>query len=169
MTKPVDELVDIIDEHGYTIATVPRREMRGKRLPHRCVYVLVFNPRHELLIHLRTPTKDVFPSHWDVAIGGVLAAGEDFDSGAQRETYEEIGIDAPLETLFPFRYEDARTVVQAKVFRLVHEGPFHLQPEEVVCAEFVSLSELDKRIRQHPFCPDGVEVLRTYRERFNLP
>ena len=54
--------------------------MRGGT-PHRCTYVLVFNIRGELFIHLRTATKDVYPSHWDVAIGGVLAAGETFAEG----------------------------------------------------------------------------------------
>src|SRR5213080_4686005 len=66
-------------------ATVTRREMRVRRLPHRATYVLVFNRRGELFVHLRSPHKDVFPGHWDVAIGGVLAAGESFDEGARRE------------------------------------------------------------------------------------
>ena len=79
-----DELVDVIDDAGATVGVVTRREMRERRLPHRCTYVLVFNSRGELFIHLRTPTKDVFPSHRDVCIGGVLAAGESFDEGARR-------------------------------------------------------------------------------------
>src|SRR5437764_413672 len=82
------------DWQGRTVGTVPRREMRGRRLPHRCTYVLVFNRRGELFVHLRTPTKDVYPSHWDVAVGGVLAAGETFDRGAARELREELGVEA---------------------------------------------------------------------------
>ena len=61
--QPGDELVDVIDGQGRTVGTVTRREMRGRRLPHRCTYVLVFNRRGELFVHLRTPTKDVYPSH----------------------------------------------------------------------------------------------------------
>src|SRR5499427_5864027 len=95
-TDPGQELVDVIDDAGLTIGTATRREMRLRRLPHRCVYVLVFNRRGELFIHLRTPTKDVYPSHWDVAAGGVLAAGESFDEGAARELQEELGVTAPL-------------------------------------------------------------------------
>src|SRR3954466_10046349 len=109
---PGGELVDVIDEAGRTVAVVPRREMRARRLPHRCVYVLVFNARGELFIHLRTPTKDVNPSRWDVTVGGVRAAGEDFDEGARREAAEELGVAVEPERLFPFRYEDERTVVQ---------------------------------------------------------
>src|SRR5262249_3725678 len=111
-SNPADELVDQIDERGNTIGTVTRREMRARRLPHRCAYILGFNRIGNLFIHLRTPTKDVNPGFWDVAIGGVLAAGESFDLGARRETTEEVGIDADPEALFPIRYEDDRTIVQ---------------------------------------------------------
>jgi isopentenyldiphosphate isomerase len=164
-TDPGEERVDVIDEAGRTVGTVTRREMRGRRLPHRCVYVLVFNRRGELFIHQRTATKDVYPSHWDVAVGGVLAAGESFDAGARREVGEEIGIDAEPEALFPFRYADAATVAQAMVYRLVHEGPFVLQPEEIVRGEFVPLEEVAKRAAREQFCPDGLAVLAEYRRR----
>src|SRR5205823_6762938 len=61
------ELVDVLDAAGRPVATVTRREMRVRRLPHRATYVLVFNRRGELFVHLRSPHKDVFPGHWDVA------------------------------------------------------------------------------------------------------
>src|ERR1700722_15474952 len=143
---PADELVDVIDADGNTIAVVTRREMRQRRLPHRCTYVLVFNSQGELFIHLRTATKDVYPSHWDVAIGGVLAAGETFAQGVRREIREEIGIDGDAQGVFPFRYADDRTIVQAMVYRLVHAGPFQLQAEEIVCGEFVPMMEVLRRI-----------------------
>src|SRR5580700_9257086 len=121
------ELVDILDENGNVVGTATRREMRQRQLPHRCVYLLVFNTRGELFIHLRTATKDIYPSHWDVAIGGVVAAGESFDAGAVREGGEELGVALAPEPLFPFRYADERTVVHGMVYRAVHDGPFRLQ------------------------------------------
>jgi isopentenyldiphosphate isomerase len=166
MSNPADaELVDVIDEQGRTVGTVTRREVRERRLPHRCVYVLVFNRRGELFVHLRTATKDVYPSHWDVAVGGVLAAGEDFDAGARRELREELGVDAEPEALFPFRYADDYTGVQARVYRVVHDGPFRLQPEEVVRGEFLAPDAVAGRIAREPFCPDGVAVWREYERR----
>jgi isopentenyldiphosphate isomerase len=157
-----DELVDVIDDAGNTIAVVTRSEMRARRLPHRCTYVLVFNTRGELFIHLRTPTKDVYPSHWDVCIGGVLAAGESFTQGVKREIGEELGVDAEAEQLFPFQYADEATVVHAMVYRLTHDGPFLLQAEEIVRGEFVSLGEVKDRIGREAFCPDGVKVLQRF-------
>jgi isopentenyldiphosphate isomerase len=164
-TNPADELVDVIDEAGYTIGVVTRREMRTGRLPHRCTYVLVFNSAGELFIHLRTPTKDVYPSHWDVCIGGVLAAGESFDQGVKREIAEELGIDTDATPLFDFHYRDDATFAHGKVYRVRHDGPFRLQAEEIVRGEFVTLAEALARIQRTPFCPDGVVVLQRFLAR----
>lgn len=162
---PGSDLVDVIDAAGRTIGTVTRREMRERRLPHRCVYILVFNARGELFIHQRTMTKDVFPGYWDVAVGGVLAAGEDFDEGACREGLEELGVVLDPQALFPFQYDDAATLVRGMVYCAVHDGPFRLQPEEIVRGEFVTLDEAWKRIEQDDFCPDGIAALREYGAR----
>ncbi len=159
---PQLELVDVIDDAGRVIGTATRQEIRARRLPHRCVYIFVFNSRGELFIHLRTPTKDVYPSHWDVAVGGVLAAGESFGQGACREVREELGVDMPLEELFPFEYKDCATKVHSIVYRGRHDGPFRLQPEEVVRGEFVRLDELAGRIDAQPFCPDGLAALAQF-------
>lgn len=163
--NPGDELVDVIDEAGRVVATVTRREMRVRRLPHRCTYVLVFNQDGDLFVHLRTATKDVYPSHWDVTIGGVLAAGETFDEGVLRETREELGVDGALEPIFPFNYADELTRVAGMVYRLDHEGPFRLQPEEIVRGEFVPLDRIAEMASRQPFCPDGLAILKTYRDR----
>ena len=71
---PADELVDVTDDIGIVIGVTTRREMRERRLPHRCTYILVFNRRGDLFVHQRTAAKDVNPSFWDVAVGGVSAA-----------------------------------------------------------------------------------------------
>ncbi len=143
--------------------------MRARRLPHRSTYILVLNARGELFVHLRTPTKDVYPSHWDPCVGGVLAAGEDFATGARRELAEELGVTAPLEELVPLRWEDAHTVVRGMVYRARHDGPFTLQPEEVVRGEFLPFELLEERARWEPVCPDGLAVVRRYRGRPTAP
>jgi isopentenyldiphosphate isomerase len=163
---PGEELVDVIDDTGRTIRTVTRREVRQHRLAHRCVYVLVFNRKGELFIHLRTSTKDVYPSHWDVCVGGVLAAGESFDAGARREIAEELGVNLDPERLFLFRYEDSSSIVQGMVYRVVHEGPFQLQAEEIVRGEFVPVEEVAGRAALEPFCPDALSVFMEYQRRY---
>lgn len=163
MPSPGDELVDVVDDEGRIVRVVTRREMRAGRLPHRCVYLLVFNSRGELFVHLRTPIKDVNPSHWDVACGGVPAPGEEFDEAVRREGREELGVEMSPEPLFPFRYSDDRTTLHAMTYRVVHDGPFTLQPEEIVRGEFVPVEDIPGQ--RGPFCPDGLIVLAEYLKR----
>ena len=157
--------MDALDDAGRPVGVVTRREMRARRLPHRSTYILVLDARGDLFVHLRTATKDVYPSHWDPCIGGVLAAGEEFTTGAARELREELGVAAPLEELFPFRWTDAHNVVHGTVFRTRHGGPFRLQPEEIVRGDFLPLDMIEERARWEPFCPDGLAVVREYRRR----
>jgi len=162
---PGAEVVDVVDDAGRPVGTVTRREMRARRLPHRSVYVLVFDARGRLFVHLRTATKDVYPSHWDVAIGGVVDAGESFDAAARRESREELGVEVEPEPLFPFRWTDAANDVHGMVYRARHDGPFRLDPEEVVRGEFVPLDDVAPRAAREPFCPDGLAALAAYRRR----
>jgi isopentenyldiphosphate isomerase len=163
---PGAELIDVVDDAGAVVRRVTRREMRARRLPHRSTYILVTNRHGELFIHLRTATKDVYPSYWDPCVGGVLVAGESFDEGAVRELDEELGVTAPLERLFPLQYEDAANVVRGMVYRARHDGPFRLQAEEIVRGEFATLDAVVARAAREPFCPDGLVVLARYRESF---
>jgi isopentenyldiphosphate isomerase len=162
------ELVDVVDDEGRTINTATRREVRNRHLPHRSTYIMVFNSKGELFIHLRTPTKDVYPSFWDVCVGGVVAAGESFDDAARREAGEELGIKLDPERLFPYLYRDSVWVVHGMAYRIVHGGPFQLQAEEIVRGEFVAVNELATLASQAPFCPDGLRVFLEYQRRFPI-
>jgi isopentenyldiphosphate isomerase len=162
---PGDELVDLLDEAGKIVGTIARRDLRGRRIPHRCAYLLLFNRNGELFIHQRTATKATHPGYWDVCVGGLPSAGESFDDAMRREAEEEIGVAVEPDLLFPFHYADARSIVFGMVYRAVHDGPFQFQPEEVARGEFVSLAEAIARTERDAFCPDGVAVLEQYRRR----
>lgn len=161
-----DEAVDIVDAEDRVIGRATRAEMRARRLRHRATYLLLFNSRGELFIHLRTATKDVYPSYWDVAVGGVVGAGESYDEGARRELEEEVGVrGATPEPLFDFTYDDARNQVNGRVYRVTWDGPLVLQAEEVVRGEWLPLATVRERIQRESFCPDGVMVFERYVER----
>jgi hypothetical protein len=95
-------------------------------------------------------------------------AGESFDDGARREAREELGVELDPEPLFPFRWTDVANDVHGMVYRAVHDGPFRLQPEEIVRGEFVALDEVLRRATHAPFCPDGLAALAEYRRRTAL-
>lgn len=158
-----EELVDVVDDADRVVGQATRHDVRRKNLRHRSVYVLVFNSAGQLFTHRRTLTKDIFPGHWDVAAGGVLNAGEDYDEGAQRELREELGVDGvTLRRLFPLRYDDAQNRVAGMVYSCTADGPFRLQTSEIGEGMWMDLDVLLDRTQRDPFCPDGLEALRLY-------
>lgn len=158
----VNELVTIVNEKNEIVGALSRAEMRRKRLPHRAVYILVFNQKHELFVQKRTDTKDIYPGYYDIAAGGVVVSGESWEQAAERELLEELGIRAHLIPLFDFHHKTVDNDVWGMAYMCFHEGPFLLQPEEVVSGEFMKPTDILKLAQRLPFTPDGIALLRRF-------
>ena len=153
------ELVDVVDEEGRVVATVTRAEMRARRLLHRCVFVVVRRSDGRVLVHQRSATKDLWPSAWDLAVGGVVTAGEEWDAAAVRELTEEVGIEGVvLRLVRDGRYADPDVDEIARVYAVTWDGPVRFVDGEVVSAEWLSPDDLAERIGRLPFCPDSVAL-----------
>lgn len=154
------EIVEIVDRDNRPCGTAERRHMRRAGLTHRASYILVINGQGQLFIQKRTAAKDIYPSYWEVAAGGVVLAGESYEESARRELAEELGIDNRLLVAhFDHYYEADNNKVWGRVFTCLSEGPFILQAEEVEEGRFVSPTEVFALSRQLPFTPDGLEIL----------
>lgn len=159
--KPDEELVMVVDEHNRPVGAVARHVMRKERLIHRATYILVFNSKGEIFVHKRTATKDVYPSHYDIAAGGVVLAGEEWLEAAQRELAEELGVNnVPLHFQFEFYLENTNNRVWGRVYTCQYEGPFTFQAEEVEEGFFMPIKEVFKMAQTKPFCPDGIYILK---------
>jgi isopentenyldiphosphate isomerase len=155
-----EELVDIVDDDDNVIATVTRVEMRARRLQHRSVGIVVLSTDGRLLIHRRSETKDIWPGWWDIAAGGVVAAGETYDDAARRELAEELGIvEASLEYIGEGRYADGALAEITRGYRVVHDSPFTFADGEVAEARWVTFTELDEMRATHRFLPDSLALL----------
>ena len=155
------ELVDVVDDEDRVVATVTRARMRAERLRHRCVFIVVRRSGGEVLVHRRSPDKDVWPSAWDIAVGGVVAAGEGWDEAAARELAEEVGITgATLRLARSGRYADGDVDEVARVYVVVWDGLISFVDGEVVSAEWIAPAGLDARLAAQPFCPDSVALAR---------
>ncbi len=131
------EVVTVVDDGNRPVAELPRHRVRSENLPHRATYIFVFDRRGRVLVQRRTAIKDIYPSCYDLAAGGVVAAGESYEECAEREAAEELGIRGTvLEPKFDLYYEDERNRCFGRVFTCVHDGPFTLQPEEVESVAF---------------------------------
>ena len=64
----------------------PRARCAPERLRHRAVAIAVVPPGRAAARSIGAATdKDVWPGWWDIAVGGVVAAGESYDDAAARE------------------------------------------------------------------------------------
>jgi isopentenyldiphosphate isomerase len=154
------EPVEIVDASGVVVDIVARAVMRRDNLRHRAVYVAVCDDEGRLLVHQRSAAKDVWPSRWDIAVGGVMAPGESWAAGARRELAEELGIEgARLQHLGDGAFADADVDVIGRVYRVVHGGPYAFVDGEVVAAEFVALDELAAWVTTALVVPDSLAIV----------
>lgn len=159
----MDEIVAILDDHDQVIGSAPRSVMRRDNLRHSATGVLVRNPAGEIYVHRRTPTKDVYPSRYDFAAGGVVAAGEDPFDAVVRELEEELGIAGVELTQLPEGdYADENTQYHAYLYTCVWDGPVRHQPEEVAWGAWMSPAELVAKFDEWEFMPDTVGLLGAY-------
>ena len=96
------EYIDLYDMHriptGKTI-------LRGSPVPEGMyrvvVHICIFNSKGEMLIQQRQSTKKHFPDMWDISVGGQVSSGETSELAAQREIYEELGLDIDMSDMRP--------------------------------------------------------------------
>jgi 8-oxo-dGTP pyrophosphatase MutT (NUDIX family) len=158
-----DELVDIVDEFDHVVDSVPRRVMRAERLRHRAVFIAVVDGMGRLLVHRRSPAKDVWPGWCDIAVGGVVGAGETYLEAAHRELAEEIGVTtetlAELDLGESRPYDDDQVSLLARCYLVTSEGPFTFDDGEVVEAWWVHRDGLDDLLVREKFLPDSLALL----------
>jgi len=154
-----EEPVEVVDVDGTVIEIVTRARMRSERLRHRCTYIAVVDSEGRLVVHQRAPWKDVWPSRWDVAFGGVAGVGEAWDDAAVRELAEEAGLDAPLTHLGEGSFEDDDVSLIGHVYVARHDGPIEFADGEVVAVDRVAVSDLDEWLAGHETTPDSVALV----------
>ena len=163
---PADEILDIVDENDEVVGQAPRGEATARGLRHRCVFIEARDPAGRLFVHRRTATKLVFPSHYDMFVGGVVGAGETYDEAALREAEEELGVSGlPRPTpLFKYLYESPRHSWWSYVYEVRCELPVRPQAEEVDWHTFLTDAELEGRLGDWTWVPDGLETYHRLRD-----
>jgi isopentenyldiphosphate isomerase len=157
----VTERVEVLDERGAVVDVVDRAAMRAQNLRHRSVYIAVLHAGR-LLAHRRAGWKDLWPSRWDIAFGGVCAPGEAWPAAALRELAEEAGVEVAEEELLDLgdgRYESEQLRVVGRIYAVEHAGPFVFADGEVEAIEWVALEDLHGWLTAHELCPDSVELV----------
>ncbi|MEU9084764.1 NUDIX domain-containing protein [Streptomyces sp. NPDC048357] len=163
-----DEVLDVVDRDDRVTGQAPRGEVYARGLIHRCVFVQARDAQGRIFVHRRTASKLVFPSHYDMFVGGVLGAGETYAQAALREAEEELGVRGlPQPTpLFKFLYEGPGGAWWSYVHEVRCEPAVRPQESEVAWHAFLTADELAQRITggEWPWVPDGLEARRRLEE-----
>ncbi|WP_030778864.1 NUDIX hydrolase [Streptomyces sp. NRRL S-920] len=169
LPDPREEILAIVDEHDEVVGEAPRGEAYARGLRHRCVFIQARDTEGRVFVHRRTATKLVFPSQYDMFVGGVVGAGEACDDAALREAQEELGVmELPRPTpLFKFLYDDgAGRTWWSYVYEVRCELPVNPQVEEVAWHTFLTDDELEHKLDEWEWVPDGLAAyhrLRAFR------
>ncbi|MFF4105211.1 NUDIX domain-containing protein [Streptomyces sp. NPDC001903] len=162
-----DEVLDVVDREDRVTGRAPRGEVYARGLLHRCVFVQARDALGRIFVHRRTASKLVFPSAYDMFVGGVVGAGEGYAGAALREAEEELGVAGLAQPvpLFKFLYEGPGGAWWSYVHEVRCELPVRPQESEVAWHAWLSEEELAGRVADGAWewVPDGLEAYRRLR------
>lgn len=153
-----DEIFPLVDEAGKQTGSALRSECHASpALLHPVVHCVVTDRAGRLLLQLRSGSKKIQPGKWDTSVGGHVALGETIPQALERETREEIGLDANAAgARFLYRYV-MRNAIESELvhtFTCVSDGPFVRQEAEVEELRFWTRAEIAAALGTGVFTPN---------------
>jgi isopentenyldiphosphate isomerase len=101
------ELLTHVDENDNVIEPITREDCHNQTYTpwHRTTHVYIMNSKGELLLTKRSALKDTAPNRIVISSGGHVKYGEDSLETAQREVYEELGLESKLKFIKKYKIE----------------------------------------------------------------
>lgn len=169
------EWFDLVSEDGECIGKARRSECHGNpALLHQAVHVFVFNEQGEIFLQQRSMNKDIQPGKWDTSVGGHVDLGEEAVDAAIRELREELGVTgATPEFLYQYLWRSPVESELIRSYRLCHNGPFRMHPDEIQDGRFWSHDEINAALDREIFTPNfefewkenGTRILQTFQRK----
>lgn len=150
----VDEIINVLNEDGEVIDTIPREQAEQNNHMTENVLVFVFNSKGEVWTQLRPKNKKHYPGVWDISACGGIISGESHKQAARRETLEEMGIEVDLHSVetflnvFPGENGETRTRISYLYVGLSDEQP--TITDEVDEFRSWDIKELRKAVQANP-------------------
>lgn len=165
-----EELFDVVDESDCVVEVRTRSEVHRLKLLHRAVHIFVFRSDQSMLIHLRTDTKEEFPSVWTSSASGHVSSGESYSTSADRELQEELGIRASLKRVLRVDACADTSNEFTELFVAHSDDRISVDPEEIADVDWVTPGEIERRLSQRPddFSPAFRLLFKKFRTECQL-
>jgi isopentenyl-diphosphate delta-isomerase len=153
--KGSDEPLILVDEANRARGSAPKLAVHEAGLLHRAFSIFMVDGRGRMLLQRRNPHKYHSGGLWANSCCGHPRPGEQTLTAARRRLNEELGVHDPLRFGFFARYRaDLDHGLQENELVYVYFGrldaPAKPDPAEVSGLDFVSLAELERRIKRKP-------------------
>ena len=155
MPKGSNEPLILVDESNRAVGAAGKQAIHRQGLLHRAFSIFMVDDRGRILLQQRNPRKYHSGGLWANSCCGHPRPGERTVTAARRRLNEELGVTGPLSFAFFARYRaDLDHGMQENELVYVYFGRLHSQakpdPAEVADLEFLSLTDLDRRIKRRP-------------------
>jgi isopentenyl-diphosphate delta-isomerase len=155
MPKGSNEPLILVDEANRAVGTGPKGAIHQQGLLHRAFSIFLVDPKGRVLLQRRSAKKYHSGGQWANTCCGHPRPGERTVTAARRRLNEELGLKEPLSFGFFARYQaDLDHGMHENELVYVFFGRLNSEakpdPAEVSEVELVSLTELNRRIKQKP-------------------
>lgn len=93
------EIIDVVDNKGNVLYKEDKDVAHKEGLLHKEIHLWIVNDNNEVILQKRAANKSLYPSTWDLSVGGHVGAGEDSVCAMIREAQEELGIDVDINNV----------------------------------------------------------------------
>ena len=162
----MSEIVDVVDKSDKVIGKNTRANVHKKGILHRGTHAILFNSKGDILLPVRSATKDAFPNTYDCSVSEHVGRGEKYEHAISRGIKEELGIrKLKLNRLVRFwlRYGPHNYKIST-LYEAVQHGKLVFDKNEIKEIEYVSKARLKRMLiaRKSKFAPWSYEILKWY-------
>ena len=164
--KLLSEYLDVVDKNNQVVNKVTREKIHNSGLWHRGVHILLFNSKDQLILQIRSSSKDKFPNHYDCSVSEHLEVGEKYEAAAIRGLIEELKIsNVALKKLLIFKmnYGPNDNMI-SELYECHYDDTPQRDEYEIQSLETHSLSEIKEMLprEEYKFAPWTREILKWY-------
>lgn len=174
------EIIDELNDNGEVIGIIDKDIAHKEGRLHRAIHLWIINDVGEIVLQYRCKDKKLYPSTWDVSVGGHVSTEENSIDALARETKEELGIDLDLGSVEYFgtiherlKYDDIDSNELVDVFiarQNINKEDIILQKEEVSDVQLVNIEEMFQLMDNNQLLPHEEEYkkMREYLVKLKL-